>query len=492
MATGDARDAASAAEAGAIPERKLEPYQGGYADVRAYGAKGDGVTDDTDAIQRAVDAPVGLVYFPRGDYRISRSIQVALAERGRTAIRGASARLVHYGEGPALRFLGTHRQGTARLTHLTPDVAQRQLSPLLADIEIMGAHEAADGVFMDGTHMLTIENAFIRTCRYGIHAVRHNRNLIVTGAKVFACHGIGIFLEEVDFHQVNVVGCHISYNRQGGIKVVGGNVRNLQITGNDIEYNTGGPDSDACDVWLIAGQRGIREGTIASNTIQALPSRRGANVRLEGFPAEGDRKVGLFAISGNLITNQAYNVHLRHCRGVTISANTVQSHGLAPDAGGGHERNFLIEDSSQIAITDNIADQHVDYRARIVGGIEVARSSGITIADNVLYEGYGGDAERGATLEVRDSWGVNVTGCTLIDSEFRGIAFHNVRDSRISDCLVLEERAEKRMVDGILEDDSCHANVITANRVHPGARDAIRSHGAGTLVGHNLTAPLPA
>lgn len=462
---------------------------GSYADVRAFGATGDGSTDDTDAIQRAVDAPVGLIFFPRGDYRISHTIQVALDQRGRTAIHGAGARLIHHGHGPALRFLGTHTRGTARLTDLSPAVVERQLSPLLADIEIVGAHDAADGVQIDATHMLTIENAFIRSCRYGIHAVRHNRNLIVTAAKIFACHQIGIFLEDVDFHQVNIVGCHISYNRGGGIKVVGGNVRNLQITGNDIEYNTGGPESDSCDVWLVAGPRGIREGTIASNTIQALPSRRGANVRLEGFAAEGDRKVGLFAIAGNLITNQAYNVHLRHCRGVTISGNTVHSHGLGPDAGGGWERNVLIEDSSQIAVTGNVVDNNVDYRARTVSGIQVVRSSGITVAENVLYEGYGGDAEGGATLEVRDSWGVNVAGCTLIDSEVRGIAFHNVRDSRISDCLVLEERGDKRMVDAILEDGASSRNLIVANRVHPGRRDAIRSGGAGTLLANNLAGP---
>ncbi|NME21283.1 hypothetical protein HF865_00865 [Lactobacillus reuteri] len=43
--------------------------------VRGYGAKGDGVTDDTEAIQRAINANVnGAVAFPPGTYLISNTI----------------------------------------------------------------------------------------------------------------------------------------------------------------------------------------------------------------------------------------------------------------------------------------------------------------------------------------------------------------------------------------------------------------------------------
>jgi hypothetical protein len=53
---------------------------GAYAaSVRDFGATGDGRADDTDAIQRALAAGAGEVYFPQGDYRITRTVEVALA-----------------------------------------------------------------------------------------------------------------------------------------------------------------------------------------------------------------------------------------------------------------------------------------------------------------------------------------------------------------------------------------------------------------------------
>lgn len=44
--------------------------------VRDFGAVGDGATDDTEAIQAAIDAAEaaggGTVYFPAGDYLLDR------------------------------------------------------------------------------------------------------------------------------------------------------------------------------------------------------------------------------------------------------------------------------------------------------------------------------------------------------------------------------------------------------------------------------------
>jgi hypothetical protein len=53
--------------------------------VRDFGAIGDGVADDTDAIQRMIDKPVGSIRLPRGRYRIARPIVIELDRVGSTS-----------------------------------------------------------------------------------------------------------------------------------------------------------------------------------------------------------------------------------------------------------------------------------------------------------------------------------------------------------------------------------------------------------------------
>lgn len=58
---------------------KLFPANSGIINVKtAYGAKGDGITDDTAAIQKAIAASVGFdkrIYFPNGTYLVSQRLE---------------------------------------------------------------------------------------------------------------------------------------------------------------------------------------------------------------------------------------------------------------------------------------------------------------------------------------------------------------------------------------------------------------------------------
>jgi len=65
-----------------------------WYDVKAYGAKGDGVTDDTTAIQSTVNAAIsagrGTVFFPAGQYYVDGAISLASATKITLSMYGAT------------------------------------------------------------------------------------------------------------------------------------------------------------------------------------------------------------------------------------------------------------------------------------------------------------------------------------------------------------------------------------------------------------------
>ncbi|RYE98353.1 MAG: gluconolaconase, partial [Oxalobacteraceae bacterium] len=80
--------AAAAAAAAAAPPSSVSAYQSMPEDARAVlvQARGDGIADDSDAIQRAIDGAAnkgqgGIVFLPSGRYRITRSLLVPIAVR---------------------------------------------------------------------------------------------------------------------------------------------------------------------------------------------------------------------------------------------------------------------------------------------------------------------------------------------------------------------------------------------------------------------------
>ncbi|MBL8798487.1 MAG: hypothetical protein JNM56_31620 [Planctomycetia bacterium] len=64
-----------------VPDSVHFPADAGFADVKAFGAKGDGVTDDTAALQAAFAGKVHALYFPPGVYLVSDSIVTSTSKR---------------------------------------------------------------------------------------------------------------------------------------------------------------------------------------------------------------------------------------------------------------------------------------------------------------------------------------------------------------------------------------------------------------------------
>lgn len=158
--------------------------------VKDWGARGDGITDDTQAIKRAIEAVPegGIIYFPPGRYRLQETIEL----KGKT-LRGNTQGawnadgdvlpliIVDHLEGPAIHALDSASiSGVCFQYEHKPTVPQAFAPTILlsgvginiSDIKIHGCY---DGIIADGKNnigRLKIRNVFIAQC--------HNTAIYIT------------------------------------------------------------------------------------------------------------------------------------------------------------------------------------------------------------------------------------------------------------------------------------------------------------------------
>jgi len=400
-----------------------------HATVREFGAIGDGKADDTEAFQQAVDSACGDVHIPRGIYRLTKPVVLDPDRVGPVSLIGhGTAKILMEGPGAAFKLVGTHG-GTASPTTVKENVWQKQRMPVVSGLEIVGAHPRACGIEATGTMQATFSRLLIRKALHGIHLAGRNRNVIISDCHVYENRGIGIYLDNVNLHQINISNCHISYNGGGGIVVRAGEVRNLQVGNCDIEGNMDPEGPPTANVLLDAREGSIREGAIVGCTIQhSHEAPESANIRLLGRGPEDERKVGNLTIANNVLSDVGVNIHIRHGRGVVITGNTFWK---------GFSHNLLIEGSSNIVVGSNLFDRNPDYKPADSRNAIVFRDcadctlTGLHVRNTL-------DVPAGLIL--KDCRRFNVTNCSMLDCDNCGILLEDVDHVRVSDCLILDSR----------------------------------------------------
>ena len=449
------------------------------SNVTDFGAIGDGKANDTEAIQHAIDSGDGIVEFPRGNFRITKPLIVDLEKRGRTSLNGHGgiAKLLMDGEGPAIFLKATHAK-TADPGGFRPEEWQKERMPTIDGIEIEGTHEKADGVRIEGVMQPTLTRVLIRQVRTAVHVTSRARNLVISHCHFYHNTGIGVHLDNVNLHQAIITGSHISYCRLGGIRIEDSEVRNLQITGNDIEYNNNRtfkiPDADGeptAEIFIKTGENGsVREGTIASNTIQATYSPNGANIRLIGDDQKGDHRVGMWTITGNLIGSQRVGVHLSWARGVTINGNYIYS---------GHHRNILVDHSRNIVVGPNCFGHNPDYRKKeLATGITFEDSQNCNVTGVLIEDAEAGEHTvagvepiiRKGLIEFIRCRRVNVSGTQILDGTPNGLYLEDCSDTLINGCTVLDDREPKLMEHAIQWKGEGTGNSISSSRIGKGLK----------------------
>lgn len=412
--------------------------------VTDFGAVGDGVADDTTAIQRAADASGPLV-FPAGTFRLTAPVVIRLNETGYKGITGAvgTTCILMEGAGPAFHIIGTHG-GTANPASVTPEIWEKERFPLIKDLEIVGAHGEAEGIVLEGTMKCTITHVVVRKCLYGIHLINRNRNFILAECHLYENKVTGLFLDNVNLHQTNIIGNHISYNAFAGIHVLNGEVRDIQITGNDIEYNDDA-EADAADVLFDTREGTLREFTICSNTIQARTGPGGANVRILGEPVDVADRSGLGSITGNLIASQTTNIDLQHTRGVTVSGNSLYS---------GADLSIHARYCKNLTIAGNNVDYNPSVEDQMRDGFMLENCRGASITGNTLNDCRWGTQDQGGAITLLNSQQIIVSSCLITDPAVRGIHVINCDSCRVVENIIQDTRDPLRMIDAIRVDDA--------------------------------------
>ncbi len=444
-----------------------------------FGARGDGKTDDTAALSHALRQGDGRLVLTRGDYLISRPLIVALAALGRLGItgEGGTARLVMAGPGPAIHLVGTHAK-TADPKDVAEGVWRQERMPTVQDLEIVGAHAEADGVRIEGAMQPVLRGLLIRRCRHGIHLVRRDRNVIVSDCHVYDNSGAGVFLDRVNLHQTNLTGNHISYCKQGGIKIAGSEVRNIQICGNDIEYNFDPHAEESADVLFDCRDGTVREATIVGNTIQAKQSPGGANVRLLGAGRDNPNATGLLAISGNLLGSQAAVLHLRACRGVVVSGNCIYS---------GYQYAVLAEDSENLVLGPNTIDHNPEYKGKSTDQVLLRRCRNVTLSGLTMQHTLPAEKEPDASVEIDGCRNVSLTGTQIIGARVRGVLVKGSTAVRVADCTIRPREGDATYRRAVEADGESRQVLVVNNFLAKGSDGELHlPEGAGQATG-NLT-----
>ena len=438
--------------------------------ARNFGAVGDGIADDTDALQHAIDEGDGVLELSKGTYRITRSIVLDSRKHGYLGVRGeqGTARIVMAGAGPALQIIGDH-QGSATPESFKPHTWDRERMPMVSGLEILGEHPEADGIELLRTMQATIQNVLIRRCRYGIHLVERNRNFVLNAAHIYDCHDTGVFFDQCNLHQVIIAASHISYCKRAGIRQLNGDVHNIQITGNDIEYNSGyeGAGQELTGEIVLEAPDGIiSEYTIASNTIQATLDAPGANVMILGKAEDLASGIRLIAITGNVLGSRDRNIVIEHGSRISITGNTIY---------GGQQLNCEFRHCRYITFGSNSCfSRPASYASDTTDGILLDNCVGCSLVGNVLNDCRLGDEQSGGAITIRDSSSIDISASQILNPHARGIDVINSSRCNISGNSIHETDETKRMLAAIRVTGQGAGNWVHGNSVGAGSQGDIQ------------------
>lgn len=227
-----------------------------WVSVVTYGAKGDGATDDTAAVQAAIDATAGTVYFPTGTYLLSDTLTLHSA-------------LTLTGSG---QYSSTIKQGAQ--VHGLHGVDVDFLA--VRNLRITGPSDGLnlgsfDAVYLDGTtakENIVVDNVHLdHFSRHGLHMTDPIAS-VISNVRAELCGGYGFRVDvgtSMTFQSCYANGCHTggfrftssSYTALNGCAVDSTTTAYYLDGCNSITLTSCGCEAISGDMYTVASGRAV-------------------------------------------------------------------------------------------------------------------------------------------------------------------------------------------------------------------------------------------
>ena len=346
-----------------------------YVSVKDFGAVGDGVTDDTVAIQAALNTAAKAVYFPQGSYVVNSATTSP-------ALTSSVADRVIYGVG---RITAT--QTIRKAFYITGNRTEFSLSCDGNQKIGIFAHFACEDPYV---HNCTIKGLY-------------------SPADTGEVNGVRITLDGLD----------------AGAVVSDNNFYNLESVGD----TTGGNGIGMSRAVIVEADSDIdKQIVIANNTIRSITGEEGdAIVAISSNGAGTYYKLNLVIQNNSILDFNRRGIKVQ-CSGARILGNTLRNT-WSSDQGNMQCVIDLVQGGSHYVI-NNILDG-CKYIAQIKANEDVTPISDITISQNIIT-GIGAETPNGL-IYLRTSSGSNVTvsNNTILCSAYAGTAIAVINTDKV-------------------------------------------------------------
>lgn len=467
------------------------------ANVLAFGAKGDGVTDDTAALQAAITACLGKhLHIPAGTYLVSSQLSIDSAS-------GITITGDGYGSVLKSSASGTHIVLLVQRTGFTA-VNGLRLSNFRIDGNGRGQLDAG---------LLTVNNAvgFVLERLWIENGTRVSGASGVNGVSFSAGNtggtgGLGVIR---DCYIRNTSKAAINWTSESVSALIAGNVIR-DIAGNGtapgIQVN-GGYNAKVLDnhitntegpgIYVANGSGESRHVVISGNTIEACGAT--STTQGDGILVTGTAATGRLVIANNVLADNGTNTNGGSGISLTGHDNVVVTGNLARN---NRYDGIRVSGCNHLAITGNRCTGNNLAAASFAGGIQLRGTCAhVSVVGNHCSDDKGTKTQSyGVILD----GSATLTHLTIVDNHLAGNAAGPLLANTVGKPMQLRVLAERQTTDGATQTmqyfqlpDSTALElraVVTGKRADGGARAIysrqglfFRSGGAATQQGSTTT-----